>query len=296
MFKRLLTGLALLSLALAPARAALTEAMLPADAVWYVHVDVEQMRNTPVGQRIYQFLDKEIFTEVRSDTGVDLDRELHTLTAFSRGEDDATVVLEGPLSQPTRDKLLAALEGAGNLSTGTTGGLDYYQVDELEMKDDNVNISGDSFFVSFDRPGGIVLSSSLDGLTRGLSGPTAPAGGRALLVLRADRSLMQAGIDADALGEDMFDSGLLREARQVAVVLADNNGLADLTVQITSDDPRTTNALASIVRGLIGLQSLSTDIEPEISNLLSSVRVDTDSAGLTLSVQVDPDLLAEVIE
>ena len=61
MYKRLLTGLALLSLALAPARAALTEAMLPADAVWYVHVDVEQMRNTPVGQRIYQFLDKEVF-------------------------------------------------------------------------------------------------------------------------------------------------------------------------------------------------------------------------------------------
>ena len=284
--------------ATAPAPAAIDDAALPPDTAWYVHVDLETMRATPVGKRLYTWLDGEVFHEVREETGFDPDRELDAVTAFSDSTGVATLILAGDVTQASRDKLPAALEAAGDLATGSVDGTDYYRVDNIDNENVDLRISGDALYLSFARSGAVVASTTLDGMQRALQARPPRNRDRALLVLAADKSLMQGGIDTVRLGDGAarWNSGLLREAREVAFVLADRNGDADIAVRVTANDPKATDALAAVVRGLVGLQALAQEQDPNVTALLSSLKIETDSAGMTLALRVAPDVLAAIVE
>lgn len=290
----------MLVLAAAPAAAAIDDGTLPSDTAWYVHVDLETMRATAVGKQIYDWLDGEVFDEVRTETGFDPDTELDRVTAYSDDAGVGTLILEGAITGASRDKLLAALEAGADLATGSANGRNYYEIRNIDTRGADLHIQGDTLFLSFARRNAVVVSSTLDGMQRGLDARPRRNRGKALLVLAADKSLMQAGVDTVALGNgngpSSWNSGLLREAREVALVLADRGGEADLAVRVTANDPRTTDSLAAVVRGLIGLQALAEDQDPNVTRLLSSVQVDTDSAGMTLALRVAPDVLRAVIE
>ena len=296
MKKHLLAAAALL--VAAPSIAAIDDATLPPDTAWYVHVDLDTMRDTAVGKQIYDWLDNEVFEEIRDETGFDPNKELDAVTAFSDVANVGTLILEGAFSQESRDKMLAALEIGADLSTGSAGGRDYYTIQDVEFDDANIDIQGDTLFLSFARRNAVVLSTTLDGMERGLDSKRRRNRGKALLVLAADKSLMQAGIDTVSLGNgaSSWNSGLLREAREIAFVLADSGGEAEIAVRVTANDPRTTDSLAAVVRGLVGLQALADDQDPNVKTVLSSLQIDTDSAGMTLSLRVAPDVLRAVID
>lgn len=296
---RHLLALALV-LAAAPAAAAIDDATLPPDTAWYVHVDLDTMRGTAVGKQIYAWLEEEIFEEVRNDTGFDANDELDTITAFSDEAGIGTLILEGDISQASRDKLLAALEVGADLSTGSAGGRDYYEIRDVDIGNGDLGIAGDTLYMSFARRNAVVVSTTVEGMQLALDAKPRRNRGSALLVLAADKSLMQAGVDTVALGDgngaSSWNSGLLREAREVAFVLSDRGGEADIAVRVTANDPRTTDSLAAIVRGLIGLQALADDQDPNVTRLLSSLRIETDSAGMTLALRVAPDVLRAVMD
>ena len=140
-------------------------------------------------------------------------------------------------------------------------------------------------------------------------GPVAPFCGRlrdrdrqrgALLVLSAERSLVQAGVQADSLGsrgdEDDWDSSFLQNARQVAVLLSDSGNELALEAQMVATDAEKADALASIARGLIALQAFSDDMEPNVRAMLQSVVVDVDDTVLKLSLALDAKLVVETLE
>ena len=56
---------------------------VPDEAVWYFHIDLEQMRDDGPGRGVYDWLQSEAFADVKEDAGVDLDKELDSMTAFS---------------------------------------------------------------------------------------------------------------------------------------------------------------------------------------------------------------------
>ena len=289
-----------LVLAAAPAAAAIDDATLPPDTAWYVHVDLDTMRGTAVGKQIYAWLDEEVLDEIREDTGFDADSELDAVTAFSDDAGIGTLILEGDITQASRDKLLAALEMGADLATGSAGGRDYFEIRNVDIDDGDLAIEGETLFLSFARRNAVVVSTTLDGMQRAIDAKPRRNRGNALLVLAADKSLMQAGVDTVALGDrrgpGSWNSGLLREAREVAFVLADRGGDADIAVRVTANDPRTTDSLAAIVRGLVGLQALADDQDPNVTTLLSSLQIDTDSAGMTLALRVAPDVLRAVLD
>jgi hypothetical protein len=55
---------------------------LPGSAVWYFHIDLEQMRKDGPGQGVYAWLQDEAFTEIKDEAGIDVGKELDSLTAF----------------------------------------------------------------------------------------------------------------------------------------------------------------------------------------------------------------------
>ena len=67
---------------------------------------------------------------------------------------------------------------------------------------------------------------------------------------------------------------------------------------IADSDPVQPGAesLASIVRGLIALAAFSDEIEPEISDILSSTKVDVKENRLKISVTLSPETLVAALE
>ncbi len=284
----------------APAAAAVNNDALPDNTAWYLHVDLERMRDTEVGKTLYDWMKDEVFNEIREDTGFDFDREVNSLTAFGGESGQATMLVRGALQQTSKDKLMAVMAAAGDMQLQSQGKLSYYRVDNLDIKDKDLSIDGDTLYFGFKGDDQLVVSTELNNLTDALSGkrPQGPKTGRAMLVLNAERSLMQAGMDAAALNDERrqrWNSGMLRQARQLAFVLSDSNGNADLELKITADDPQVTDSLAAIVRGLIGLQALSQDTNAEIKQLLGALKIDTDDKGLSLRLNVAPQVLTGLI-
>ena len=125
------------------------------------------------------------------------------------------------------------------------------------------------------------------------------ADGRALLVVNADRSLMQGGIDTkarDGRNSGPWDSNILRNARQFAFALSDNGGLAALEVRLVAEDVRMAESLGSIVRGLIGLYALSDEANEDVSAMLASTRIDVDGNALAIRSEVEPDLAIRLLD
>ena len=103
----------------------------------------------------------------------------------------------------------------------------------------------------------------------------------ALFLLTAEQSLIQAGMDTSGIGdgddgEDGFRSNILRNTRQVALLVADVAGMIAVDVQLLATEAATAESMASIVRGLIALQAFSGEVDPAVTEVLQGTRVEVD--------------------
>ncbi len=80
---------------------------LPGDLVWYMHADLEEMRATESGSPLYDWFDDEVIAEINDEVGINLSTEVDSVTAFSDGADSTVIIVEGPLTKSSQDKLLA---------------------------------------------------------------------------------------------------------------------------------------------------------------------------------------------
>ena len=127
--------------------------------------------------------------------------------------------------------------------------------------------------------------------------PDATSSNGALFVLSAERSLMQAGVKAGDLGEELdWDSNILRNTEQAALIVADEKGKIAIEAQLRTTEKEMADSLASIVRGLISLQIFNDDLDPGIASLLQNTRVDTDGTALTIKISMDPEAVMGIID
>ena len=63
--------------------AAVAPGDLPDDTIWYVHADLNAMRNTESGAKIYGWFEEEVFDDVNEEVGIDLNTEVNSMTAYS---------------------------------------------------------------------------------------------------------------------------------------------------------------------------------------------------------------------
>ncbi len=75
-FKFLIVLLGLVVPALAHADAS----NIPASATWYFHADIDAMRGGKASRSVYDWLNAEVFEEIREETGIDLDKEADRMT------------------------------------------------------------------------------------------------------------------------------------------------------------------------------------------------------------------------
>ena len=286
--------------------AELSASGLPATSTWYFHADFDEMRGSDAGKPLYAWLQREVFADVREDAGIDLDKETDKITAFSAEESGAVVLVEGNISQETRDKLLALAAGGDEFDTLKHKGTTYYYA-RSDKHGKNGDIDVDSFdngvYFPFALKNRLLATSSREQLVSLLDNkgklPQRKADRGTLIVLTAEKSLIQAGIQADQVedsGDGGWQSNILRNTEQLAVMVADAAGKMAIQTQLIATQPEMAESLASIVRGLISLAMFSDDMDPEIAEFLRGTTVDVDGSSLNIRLALDPESVVVALD
>ncbi len=288
--------------------AAVTAGDLPGDTIWYMHADLEAMRSTESGAKIYAWFEDEVADDVSEEIGIDLNTEVNSITAYSDATHGTVVVVEGPLTRESQERLLAiaTLEAEGAVDLLEYNGMTYYHVgdedDEDYRSDEPFEDLEDSAWFSFAIDNKAILASTEKQLRALLDsgGEIAGAGSHdgALFVLSADNTFLQAGMQADNMAmedDDDWESNILRNTKQAALLIADKAGLILIEAQLVSADPKMAAAIGGIVNGLISLQAFNSDLDPEIQDLIRNTRVEVTGNTLSINTVIDPDIVAAML-
>ena len=286
------------------ANADFSGANLPTDSTWYFHTDLDEMRTSDAGRELHAWLDREIFSELRDEVGIDLAREADSITAYSGETGNVVFVLEGNIETSTKDKLMVLAADADEFRSLDHRGKPYHFVrGDAGSPDSNIHVDGldDGAFFSFAVSNKIIAASSEQAIKELLDNNGRIAGGQShagsLFVLTAEKSLVQAGVNADDFtGDDNWDSNFLSNARQVALLIADAGGRIAIEAQMIAVDAERAEALANIARGIVALQAFSDDMEPHMRDILQNTRIDVSDNRLSLKLAVDPSLVVATLD
>ena len=279
-----------------------TGADFPGNTIWYAHADLEQMRSAASGKDLYNWLDGEVFIEIYEEIGIDVGKETDRVTAYADSEHGSVIIVEGSISQETKDKVLALAALGNDLNLLKSGGKDYYQFgDTDENSGTDLDALEDGGFFSFDIKDKVIVTST-EGQMKTLldrNGKLAGMGNHsnALFVLTADKSLMQAGLRTDELDEDDdWDSNILRNTEQVAVLIADSDGFIAIEAQLVTSEPGMAQSISSIVNGLIALQAFNDDLPPEIVSLIQNTKIEVKDSTLSINTVIDPAQIIAILD
>jgi hypothetical protein len=118
----------------------------------------------------------------------------------------------------------------------------------------------------------------------------------ALLVLTAEKTLLQAGMNSAAIGENGdWDSNILRNTEQVAFMIAAAASKLALEAKLVTTEPEMAESLASVVRGLISLMAFNDGMDAEAVAMLQGTKVEAKGNTLSLSLALDPDLVVRTL-
>ena len=289
---------------------------LPGDLVWYMHADLEQMRDTESGSTLYDWFDDEVIVEINDEVGINLSTEVDSVTAFSDGADSTVIIIEGPLTKASQDKLLAMAMLEATVNRLESGGKEYYHVKDNDDDDDddddndddsrhrgNNSLDGfnDAAWFSFSVANKAIITSNESQMQELLKNGGKITGSQShdgsMFVLTADRSFVQAGLRPDGMADDDDDweSNILRNTEQAAVLVSDSGGQIAVEAQLVSTDPKMAASIGSIVNGLISLQAFNSELGPELQSLIQNTRVKVKDNVLSVSTVIDPELVVSVL-
>ncbi len=283
---------------------------VPGSASWYFYVDLEQMRSGGPGKAVYDWLRDEVMDDVKSDSGLDIDREVDRLITYSTDDNKGVLVVEGNFSQETRDIAMAFIASGGDINPLKHSGKTYYRFAGNDDIDDDVSYDAGNIkfqfedlkkesFISTSVKNKIIVTASEGQMQELLAsnGKIPGRGGRkgALMVLSAEKALVQAGMRASALGADTWDSNVLKNTEQAALLIAATSDKLAIEAQLTTIEADMAESLASVVRGLISLAAFNDEIDAETMAVLRGTRVESKGNSLTVSVAIDPGLVVATL-
>ena len=300
---RILLAAILLSIPF-PAAADLSAGDLPGGTVWYLHADLEQIRSTESGRELYGWFQGEVVVELNDHLGFELDDEVDRVTAFSDTGEDAVIVLEGPLSGDTREKILEMARKEGDLERRQHEATTYYRFHEGKSsgEDEDIESLKDGGYFTLDVDGKLIVASDERKLTALIDsgGRITGAGSTqdALFVLTADKKFVQAGMRTGEFADDDddWDSNILRNTEQAALLVSDLGGMLAVEAKLVSADAQMTESIGNIVSGLISLQAFNSEMDPAISGILRNTKVDVAEKVLSISTVLDPSVVVTILE
>ena len=96
--------------------------------------------------------------------------------------------------------------------------------------------------------------------------------------------------------DDDWESNILRNTEQAAVLVSDSGGQIAVEAQLVSTDPKMAASIGSIVSGLISLQAFNSELDPELLSLIQNTKVKVKDNVLSLSTVIDPEIIVSVLD
>lgn len=283
---------------------------VPGSANWYFYIDLKQMRAGGAGAPVYNWLRDEVMREIQEDAGIDVDKEVDRVTSYSTGESGPVLIIDGKLSQETRDVIMAFVASGGDINPLKSGGKTYYHFggddsieDDVVYDAGNIGISIDSLgkesWISMAVKNKVIITSTEGNMKALLENKGRVNGSRsvdgALMVLTAEKTLVQAGMKSGMLGEDDWDSNILRNTEQVAFLISAAANKLAIEAKLITTEAEMAESLASVARGLISLMSFDDEMDAETAAVLKGTRIEAKGNSLSLSLAVDPGLVVATL-
>jgi hypothetical protein len=227
------------------------------------------------------------------------------VTAFSDADLGTVVVVDGPVTKESRDKILALAAADARLDTESYDGNTYYHVAGTGEAPGSGNGSLDdlarSAYFSFAVKDKVIVASDRKQIESLLDngGRIAGSGSHkgSLFVLTADKEFVQAGMKTAAFAddEDDWDSNILRNTERAALLVSDLDGLIAVEAQLVARDPSISQSLGGIINGLISLQAFNSDLDPELRRFIENTTVDIKDNVLAINAVFDPEIVVRII-
>ena len=293
-----------------PALAVANADAVPGSANWYLFVDFEEMRENGPGAAIYNWLREEVLDEIKDDAGLDVEKELDRLVAYSTGSDHGVIVAEGNFSQVTRDRVMAFIASGGDINPSKASGRTYYRYGGNEEMDDDVSYDAGNIAFQIDSLAeeswistaikNKIIVTSTEAHMQELLASKGKLQGRgkhkdALLVLTANRALVQAGMKTAVIGEDAWDSNVLRNTKQVAFLIAEAGDMLSVQTKLTTIEAEMAESMASVVRGLVSLASFDEDMDDDVLQVIRDTKIEAQGNSLSISLEVNPDIVVSTL-
>ena len=280
---------------------------LPGNAIWYLHADFAEIRNSEAGKPLIDWFEEEVVVEINDEFGLALEEEFSSVTAFADSNLGTVIVAEGPLSGELRDMVMTKLRQEVGVTNLIHSKKDYYFIgdDDAERDGDKEPFEDlkDSIFFSFAVDNKLIVASHekqmqgmLDSGGR-IAGSGAVEG--AMFVLTADKAFVQAGLKPDGIVEaddDGWESNIIRNTEEVSLLVSDKEGQIAVQAQLRSADPNMARSIGGIVNGLISLQAFNSELGPEIQTLIQNTRVTVEDNILSVSTVIDPQLAVDIFD
>jgi hypothetical protein len=224
---------------------------------------------------------------------------------------------EGAISQTSKDRLMTFIAAEGDLQALKSSGHTYYRFTGTgdSDNDDNPGVGTDSIEIQFEAleeeswismslKNKVVLTSSEDQMKAMLKNGGKIAGSRShkgsLLVLTAEKTLLQAGMNSGALGDNSdgdsgWESNIVRNTEQVAFMVAAVANKLAIEVKLITTEEDMAQSLASVVRGLISLVAFNEDMDADAISVLQGTKVEAKGNSLSISVAIDPELIVSTL-
>ena len=290
--------------------ASLNRAEIPAGSNWYAHVNLDLIQNSEVGRQLMQETVDEALDDIEGELDINIRHEIQGITVFGvnlpvdrNPVKEGAVILHGSISMETQSALLSALERKGaEVSALDSAGLAYYRVEDgdgtMTYSDEDGQVSvkpwnhQKELYFSFGPTQAMITQSQemilsfLD--AGGYIGGFEAVNSEALLILEADRALLQGGANtSDGIG-DQLDSSVLKNVDAVALVVAEDLGGLQINAQLTANSADVAMSVRNIVEGLVALKALD-ESEGVLGDILRQIRFESDGSVLRINVPIATD-------
>ncbi|MEM9402092.1 MAG: hypothetical protein AAGA44_06280 [Pseudomonadota bacterium] len=256
---------------------------------WYIHANFDYMRNTSSGKKIYAWMEKEVFDELKDEAGIDIDKDVDQMLATSDGDNGVIFLVNGTVRQEHKDQIMA-LAATQNLDPKPrkAGRHEYFWMEG----DDSEEPFEDGAYFSFSVKDKLLVTSSEEAMKELL-------GNNGRVGLRKERTMFLFSAENGAVGGDAdadWDSNIMQNTEEASLSIADDGGKVRIEASLVATEPEMADSLASIVRGLISLQAFNDDIDPEVSQFLKSTKVDVKDRTLSISLSLDADTVVDNLD
>ena len=270
---------------------------LPADVAWVVHLDVERLLQSRLWGLFMEHredlhIDMEGVDEVREQFGVDLLRDVRSVTLFGRSDEHEAVAMV--LTNRNVDQALQRLrEQPGYLTVEHEG----IRLHSWAGDDDRIlayiEEQGDDRLVLVSED----LSELVGGImaVRGERESLAPNGGK-LASRPADGSIFYVAAAEGLPGLDRIEpaSAIAGLVRGIKLDVGEAGGVLRANASVTTAQSEDANELSSIIQGGIALARMASrhaDAPPPVSNILAGLSTSRSGNEISATFQYDVEQL-----